>query len=100
MAANGEDAVPRVRQWPPQPGNDSDGEGIGSAHSRRTILPKKYTLLRLEPNTSLRSGLEKTYHWIYDQYLARERGESGGVREIFTASQKDCGEVRRNEPLA
>jgi GDP-D-mannose 3',5'-epimerase len=43
-------------------------------------------LLHWEPDTSLRTGLEKTYHWIYDQYLARERGEVGVVREFFTAS--------------
>jgi nucleoside-diphosphate-sugar epimerase len=43
-------------------------------------------LLRWEPNTSLRDGLETTYRWIYDQYLARERGDAGVVREVFTAS--------------
>jgi hypothetical protein len=26
-------------------------------------------------------GLEKTYRWIYDQYMARERGEAGVVHE-------------------
>lgn len=35
----------------------------------------------LEPHTALRTGLEKTYRWIYDQYLAREKGETGVVRE-------------------
>jgi dTDP-D-glucose 4,6-dehydratase len=34
-----------------------------------------------EPDTTLQAGLEKTYAWIYDQYLARERGEAGVVRE-------------------
>jgi hypothetical protein len=77
MAADGEDAVAGLRQWPPQPGNNSDGEEIGSADSTRTILPKKYTLLQWEPNSSLRSELEKTYHWSYDQDLARERGRRG-----------------------
>jgi GDP-D-mannose 3',5'-epimerase len=43
-------------------------------------------LLHWEPDTSLRNGLEKTYRWIYDQYLARERGEAGVVRESFAAS--------------
>ena len=27
------------------------------------------------------SGLEKTYQWIYDRYLARERGEPRVVEE-------------------
>jgi hypothetical protein len=30
-------------------------------------------------------GLEKTYRWIYDQYMARERGEDGVVRESGVA---------------
>jgi GDP-D-mannose 3',5'-epimerase len=34
---------------------------------------KKY--LNWEPNISLREGIEKTYRWIYDQYVAREKGE-------------------------
>jgi len=25
--------------------------------------------------------MEKTYRWIHDQYMARERGEAGVVRE-------------------
>jgi len=37
-----------------------------------------------EPFTTLQAGLEKTYAWIYDQYLARERGEAGVVRERST----------------
>jgi GDP-D-mannose 3', 5'-epimerase len=43
-------------------------------------------LLHWEPNTSLLAGLEKTYRWIYDQYLALERGDSGVVREVYAAS--------------
>jgi nucleoside-diphosphate-sugar epimerase len=43
-------------------------------------------LLRWQPDTSLRNGLGKTYRWIYDQYLARERGDAGVVRESFAAS--------------
>jgi hypothetical protein len=42
-------------------------------------LIQKY--LHWEPNTPLRVGLEKTYRWIYDQYMAREKGEPGVVRE-------------------
>jgi hypothetical protein len=38
-----------------------------------------------EPNTTLRIGLEKTYRWIYDQYMARERGEAGVVCESAAA---------------
>jgi hypothetical protein len=37
--------------------------------------------LHWEPDTTLREGLEKTYAWIHDQYLARQRGEAGVVPE-------------------
>jgi len=33
----------------------------------------------------LQTGLEKTYAWIYDQYLAREKGAAGVVKEFVTA---------------
>jgi nucleoside-diphosphate-sugar epimerase len=34
-----------------------------------------------EPSTPLRTGLEATYAWIYDQFLAREEtGTAVGVR--------------------
>jgi len=32
-------------------------------------------MLNWEPSISLREGLEKTYRWIHDQYVARETGE-------------------------
>lgn len=54
-------------------------KGVNGRNSDNTLI-KKY--LGWEPNTSLRTGLEKTYRWIYDQYLARERGEPGVVREV------------------
>ena len=59
-------------------------KGVNGRNSDNTQIKR---LLRWEPNTSLRVGLEKTYRWIYDQYLARERGDSGVVREVFTASR-------------
>jgi len=53
-------------------------KGVNGRNSENTLI-KKY--LNWEPDTSLRDGLEKTYAWIYDQYLARERGAAGVVRE-------------------
>ena len=53
-------------------------KGVNGRNSDNTLI-RKY--LHWEPDTSLRCGLEKTYRWIYDQYLARERGEAGVVRE-------------------
>jgi GDP-D-mannose 3', 5'-epimerase len=56
-------------------------KGVNGRNSDNTLIQKH---LRWEPDTSLRAGLEKTYRWIYDQYLARERGEPGVVREMVT----------------
>jgi nucleoside-diphosphate-sugar epimerase len=48
-------------------------KGVNARNSDNTLI-KKY--LNWEPNIPLRTGLEKTYGWIYDQYMARQRGES------------------------
>jgi GDP-D-mannose 3', 5'-epimerase len=53
-------------------------KGVNGRNSENTLI-KKY--LNWEPDTALRTGLEKTYAWIYDQYLARERGGASVVRE-------------------
>ncbi len=53
-------------------------KGVNGRNSDNTLIQK---YLHWEPNTPLRSGLERTYRWIYDQYLARERGDSQIVRE-------------------
>jgi GDP-D-mannose 3', 5'-epimerase len=53
-------------------------KGVNGRNSDNTLIQKH---LHWEPNTSLRVGLEKTYRWIYDQYMARERGEAGVIRE-------------------
>ncbi len=58
--------------------NLSAPKGVNGRNSDNTLI-RKY--LNWEPNTTLRAGLEKTYAWIYDQYLARERGDSSVVRE-------------------
>ncbi len=57
-------------------------KGVNGRNSDNTLIQK---YLKWEPNTPLRVGLEKTYRWIYDQYLAREKGEAGVVREAATA---------------
>jgi len=58
-------------------------KGVNGRNSDNTLIQK---LLYWEPSTPLRVGMEKTYRWIYDQYLARERGDAGVVRELFIAS--------------
>jgi GDP-D-mannose 3',5'-epimerase len=62
--------------------NLSAPKGVNGRNSENTLI-KKY--LNWEPDTTLQAGLEKTYAWIYDQYLARERGEAGVVRESSAA---------------
>ena len=63
--------------------NLSAPKGVNGRNSDNTLI-RKY--LDWEPDTTLRAGLEKTYAWIYDQYLARERGDSSVVREASTSS--------------
>lgn len=53
-------------------------KGVNGRNSDNTLIQK---YLHWEPDTTLRHGLEKTYAWIYDQFLALERGEVGVVRE-------------------
>jgi nucleoside-diphosphate-sugar epimerase len=51
--------------------------GVNGRNSDNTRI-RKY--LNWEPNMPLRVGLEKTYRWIYDQYMARERSQTAFVR--------------------
>jgi GDP-D-mannose 3',5'-epimerase len=45
-------------------------KGVMGRNSDNTLI-RKY--LNWEPSISLRSGLEKTYAWIYDQYVANRK---------------------------
>jgi nucleoside-diphosphate-sugar epimerase len=58
-------------------------KGVNGRNSDNTLIQK---YLDWEPNTPLRVGLEHTYKWIYDQYMARERREAGVVRESAASS--------------
>ena len=49
-------------------------KGVNGRNSDNTLIQK---YLDWEPDTPLRAGLEKTYAWIYDQYLARETHGQG-----------------------
>jgi nucleoside-diphosphate-sugar epimerase len=46
--------------------------GVRSRNSDNTKIKQ---LLNWEPSIPLRDGLRTTFDWIYEQYLARERGE-------------------------
>ena len=53
-------------------------KGVNGRNSDNSLIQRH---LHWEPSTPLRAGIEKTYRWIYDQYMARERGEASVVRE-------------------
>jgi nucleoside-diphosphate-sugar epimerase len=57
-------------------------KGVGGRNSDNTLL-RGY--LDWEPNIPLRTGLEKTYAWIYDQYSARETRGIGAAVARLTA---------------
>jgi GDP-D-mannose 3',5'-epimerase len=54
-------------------------QGVNGRNSDNTLIQK---LLGWEPSIPLQTGMEKTYAWIYDQYLAREKGAPGVVQEF------------------
>ena len=58
-------------------------QGVNGRNSDNTLIKKH---LNWEPSIPLHAGLEKTYAWIYDQYLAREKGAAGVVREFIATS--------------
>jgi len=61
--------------------NLSAPKGVTGRSSDNTLI-KQY--LKWEPSTPLRAGLERTYAWIYDQYVARETGRGSYIRETAT----------------
>lgn len=48
-------------------------KGVNGRNSDNALIKK---LLNWEPSIPLRVGLEKTYRWIYDQYVAQQKGEA------------------------
>ncbi len=46
-------------------------KGVNGRNSDNTLI-RKY--LHWEPSTPLKIGLAKTYRWIYDEYMARQKG--------------------------
>jgi nucleoside-diphosphate-sugar epimerase len=57
-------------------------KGVNGRNSDNALI-KKY--LNWEPNIPLRAGLEKTYAWIYDQYMARQ-GRGPGLERRTSAA--------------
>jgi nucleoside-diphosphate-sugar epimerase len=59
--------------------NLSAPKGVNGRNSDNTLIQK---YLGWEPDTALKVGLEKTYRWIYDQYMARLEGKLVGVEAM------------------
>jgi GDP-D-mannose 3',5'-epimerase len=59
-------------------------KGVNGRNSDNTLIQR---LLKWEPNTTLCQGLEKTYAWIHDQVVARERGDARVVSEPVVAAR-------------
>jgi GDP-D-mannose 3', 5'-epimerase len=58
-------------------------KGVNGRNSDNTLIQR---LLDWQPDTTLRAGLEKTYSWIHDQVVARERGDAGVISEPAVAA--------------
>src|SRR5262244_3212636 len=56
-------------------------KGVNGRNSDNAMIQK---LLGWEPNTPLKVGLEKTYRWIYDQYIQRQ---STCAASVFSGSR-------------
>jgi nucleoside-diphosphate-sugar epimerase len=53
--------------------NLSAPQGVRGRNSDNTLIKE---VLGWEPEVDLRTGLERTYHWIKEQYEKRKRGEA------------------------
>ena len=51
-------------------------KGVTGRNSDNTLIQQ---YLHWEPSIPLKTGLEKTYRWIYDEYVAREQGRTREV---------------------
>jgi nucleoside-diphosphate-sugar epimerase len=58
-------------------------KGVNGRNSDNTLIQR---LLDWQPDTTLRAGLEKTYAWIHDQVVLRERGDVGVISEPAVAA--------------
>ena len=63
--------------------NLSAPKGVNGRNSDNTLIQKVF---HWEPSTKLRDGLERTYHWIYDQMKSRhsEKPASVALRHAAT----------------
>ena len=53
-------------------------KGVNGRNSDNTLIQQ---LLDWEPGIRLRDGMERTYAWIYDEYMAREKSAQPGAAQ-------------------
>jgi nucleoside-diphosphate-sugar epimerase len=51
-------------------------KGVNGRNSDNTLILAR---LGWEPSTRLRDGMERTYAWIHDQFVARMKGERAKI---------------------
>jgi GDP-D-mannose 3', 5'-epimerase len=71
--------------------------GVNGRNSDNTLIKK---LLNWEPSIPLRTGMEKTYAWIYDQYLARGREKTDTVYDLAPAGKSVVPLPRRSKAVS
>jgi GDP-D-mannose 3', 5'-epimerase len=57
-------------------------KGVNGRNSDNTLIQR---YLDWQPSTPLRVGMEQTYRWIFDQYIAQQRGHAPEVKESLVA---------------
>ncbi|MBX3402725.1 MAG: NAD-dependent epimerase/dehydratase family protein [Phycisphaeraceae bacterium] len=66
-------------------------KGVAGRNSDNTLIKQVFGW---EPDTRLRDGMEKTYRWIYDEYMAKYGPEARPVRPRPAASAKKSAPSR------
>jgi nucleoside-diphosphate-sugar epimerase len=61
-------------------------KGVNGRNSDNTLIQE---LLGWEPSIRLRDGMEKTYAWIYDQFMAREKSKATVATDVVTFRNVD-----------
>lgn len=66
-------------------------KGVAGRNSDNTLIKQVFNW---EPDTRLRDGMEKTYRWIYDEYMAKYGPEARPVRPRPAGSAKKSAASR------
>jgi hypothetical protein len=70
-------------------------KGVRGRNSDNTLIRER---LGWEPGVSLRTGLEATYRWVFDQVFARALGTATNGRPARTAAAAPTGRASAESP--